>query len=446
MADKLNWFFKQRVSFTEMREANDKLEASDHAILTDLFTAVNGFLTTSVSVVETTGPSQSIDVGAILGYDNLGQRVEEAAQTFAGFVGQNPGGSATQARLYVKFIRDEGNPRVDGLGNTIQFDQDEGAELQFDLGTPGGGPPTLRTDESILIADINLPATDGNILNADITVTAQNLKSSFPVERLSNLSDADTKMDGFRGEVKMLTDRTTPTTQIDVEFCRVLDNSNTRILAPANNLVIDADSGTFGELALDVGPIISAQGAGWFYVYAIGATPLAPADTYMMSVALPPSFGGPGPSFANTDAAMDQYRLIGAVYWDGVAFVNFRQIDNEVYYEEEELVASGFATALALVSCATRIPPIAERGIFAAYTQQAIAGGFTTWFGDAGQSGAALTTIRFRAVTSTSTMSYDTGEFRLHVSGTQQVYAARNSNINASELYARGFVLDNKEG
>lgn len=250
-------------------------------------------------------------------------------------------------------------------------------------------------------------------------------------------------IEGYRGEIKLLTDRATPATSIDVEFCRVLDSTNTAMISPLPNLIIDATA-VNGALAVDTGGTIIGKAANWYHIYAIRDAPSAGnPDTYIMSLALPVSFGGAGPALP---ATYDQSRYIGSARWDGAAFKSFRQIDNEVYYEQEEQVASGAPGGLTLVSAAAFIPPTSERGIFGMFMQQLLNGIADTFsFGDAGQVGAPVTTVRFRA-TSNANMAYSSQDFKLHTSATQSIYWAKTANMNGSELYCRGFVLDNLEG
>lgn len=367
--DQLNWYFKQRVAATEMGEAFQKAEAADHALLVDLFTG--GFLLANVAVVEDSPQSQSISVGAIAGYDTLGQRVTEPAQLFS-FAGDDDAVLATQARLYVKFKRDESVPRVDGLNNVINFKLDEGAELQRDLGTPGGGLPALRVDESILLANVNIPAAGGVITNADIDTSGQNLKTGLGTSALADFNPADFTMDGYIGEIKILTDRGAGPVydDLEVEFCRVLDQSGQKVLAlsvsdGANRIM---DPTIVGAGGIDVG-ILNPDT--WYYLHIIGDTNGVNPTTTLLSLQPGAPFGG-DPALP---AGYDVFRRIGVFRTDSTPSPNTnwipaRKIDRVTLYESWQVVlstAAGFGRpgpGAVPVPAGARIPgPVAERAI-----------------------------------------------------------------------------------
>lgn len=467
MADRKNFYFEQRVTQAELDDAFADLENAEFNIKKDAFSGI-GFLMSAVTVTEDSPQSESVLVGDFLGWDDLGQRVEKTTGPTAFSFSGDHGTNIINATLYAKFDRAESDARTDGNGATVNFEREESFVIERDLGPDDGSqnPPTLRTDGSIPIATVLIPAGSGNITNSEITTTIQSLQSQFPFERMKDsskdledailgaktagadgsdriaiLSDITVTVDrfaqGYQGEVKILTDRAIPATRIDIEFCRVVDGTNTHLLAlgPGSTIL---DATVAGALnGLDAGALAPNT---WYYIFAI-------ADSAGANQGGLISLSSTAPTLPGTHTGGFR-RRIGCVRTDGAAnFINFRQIDNEVYYEEEHLVASGAPNApLALVSVATRVPPIAERGIFFAYRQQLVAGGDTLFFGDGGHPTPPATVIKFRLVGGSSSLAGDTADFKLHVDATQQVYWAKNPNINVSELYVRGFILDNKEG
>lgn len=358
--DQLNWYFKQRVSFSEMQDAFTKAEAADHALLTDLFTG--GFLIGNVTVVEDSPQSQEVQVGAILAYDNLGQRVVEAAQNFS-FVGDDDPGLATQARLYVKFTRDESDPVTDGLNNIINFTQDEGAVLERDLGTPGGGLPALRVDESILLANINIPAAAAVITNADIDATVQNLQTGFSQDQLSG----SPIVDGYLGLVKLVA---LSSTTIDVERASGVGSDGVAATKPDTYIkVVNQTIDVTVAQAANGRDYAGAAVDGVHYVYLIGDTSIGSgADSVIASLDPGPGHGGVGPTLPGT---YDRFRLIGMFNRQAGAILPFRQIGEEYIYDDAQLqtVFTGLdphgggagPTAYSILALSPYVSPIAER-------------------------------------------------------------------------------------
>jgi len=468
--DKRNFFFKQRVQFSEMREAFDLVEAAERAIKDDAF-AGTGFLMAAVTVVEDSPASQEVSVGAILGWDKDGKRVSEGSSQLFDFAGDDDPVDPRIASLYAKFTRVESNPRVDGASNTIQYDQDEGVVLERDLGTPAASPspPAARVDDSIHLADVTIPAAGGNITNSEIDTSVQNLQSSFSIERLQgsskNLEDAilgaqtagasgadrvailsdvpgaDVKPNGYRGEVKILTDRTTPATELDIEFCRVFDKTNSQILAPANNTILDATAIGVAN-GLDAGALAADT---WYYIYAIGDSTAVNPDATLLSLNPDAPFGG-APTLP---AGYDRSRRIGTVRTDGGSnFINFRQINNVAYYEEQHLITSGATGSWAAVSLASRVPPTAERAIVRGYAdiQAGATAMRTLQFADGAQAaaGAPVVTTEIQAQNDNESAQQI---MRLHVDASQQIHWQTGATAwTTTEVYVRGYIDDSKEG
>ncbi len=369
--DKFNFFFRQRVASSEMQDAFNAAEAADHKLLTDLFGG--GFLLASVAVTETVGPSTSVVVGTIAAYNTLGERVTEAGQNFS-FAGDSHATLVTPARLYVKFKRDESNPRVDGLGNTVQYDQDEGAELQRDLGTPGGALPALRTDGSIQLATINIPAASANILNANITTSVQNLRSTFPTARLADFQSSVVR--GYISTVKIVTTgAATPTDMIDVESATAVNGGATpdKLMRVRNAPLDLAVTGAGGR---DAGPLINAT----WYIYLIGDSNGVNADKVIASLSAGPGYGGAPPTLPGTH---NRFRLIGVLIRSAGTIIPFRQINGETYFDDVSLtVAFAFApdphvgaqpTPYVALALAPYCPAIAERVTLAMYANSTAA-------------------------------------------------------------------------
>jgi hypothetical protein len=171
MANRRDYFFRQRVTEAELEKADQNLAAdlgfvgvlanavvSQHAPIADL-------------TVDVSGP------GAVL--DSLGQRIFFSALQNVS-VAQDDNGVSTAVSasgqekivsVFVKFDRALSDPRVDGNSLTVFFRRDESFKFIVAQGAqaPAGTalPPPLRSD-AILLADITRTFGQTQILNANI--------------------------------------------------------------------------------------------------------------------------------------------------------------------------------------------------------------------------------------------------------------------------------------
>jgi hypothetical protein len=394
MADRKNFFFEQRVAQAELDDAYADLENAEFNIKKDAFSGV-GFLMSPVTVTEDSPQSTSVLVGDFLGWDSLGQRVEKAAgPTAFSFAGDDNPGLVTPSRLYIKFARLESDPRTDGNGNSVNFEQEESYVIERDLGTPGGANAALRVDESIHIADVNIPAAAGVITNGDITIV-QNLQSQFPVARLKDMSQgmddamvaavaaapstanrvallSDAGVSQLRGYISNVKLVALSGTIVDVESAIAVNADG--VLPPGGapdtlmtvkNAPIDVTAPN-GPGGLDVGVIAD----GVYYVYLIGDSTGVTAPDVMASLDAGPGYGGIGPSFANAPNH-DRFRLIGVINRQAGTIIPFRQIGEEYIYDDTQQTLAfpsgldphaGVApTPYILLSLSPYVTPIAER-------------------------------------------------------------------------------------
>lgn len=476
--DLFNWYVRQRVqAVAHMRAAFNNAEQGDLNIVVDGF-AGTGFLMDAVVVTEDSPQGQTVLVDAALGWDKDGRRVSKSTNDEVfDFTGDDDPTNPRIASLYLKFARATSGPVTDGTGAIVLFNNDESYVLERDLGTPAASPspPAARADESILLANITIPAAGGNIVDAGIDTTVQNLQSSFPFSRIegssgdlegailgagsAGASAADRLAlvsdvinlgvaKGYMGERKLLTDRTTPTTSLEIEICRCVDKTNS-VMISLDNVVIDATvNGAVNRL--DAGSLAADT---WYYIYAIsddagtlqgGLLSLNPDSPFGSAPTLPTGY--------------TKSRRIGSVRTDGSAnFINFRQIDAQVRYEEwqQALVSSGVPpTSPTSTSLATRVPPTAERAWIHAYVSfSASAGGEGLRFYDGGResgtnppsSSLALIANRLRFVGGVN--AFSNAELSVHVGGAQEIYIeSSGANVNGHNLYVRGYVDDSKEG
>lgn len=182
MADRRDFFFRQRVTEGELDEGFDLLEVADRKIVEDA--GLYG-LAQNGDVTEASGtPDLTVDIsGPGVAYDQDGQRipwsgasqnvdvsVDEAAANTAVVTP----GNEKWLSIFVAFDRALSNPRTDGTGATVQYDRDESFTFNVVQGAEAGAGlatrPALRGDE-VLLADVLIVFGTTQVLNADIDKT-----------------------------------------------------------------------------------------------------------------------------------------------------------------------------------------------------------------------------------------------------------------------------------
>lgn len=179
MANRRDYFFRQRVTEAELDDGFAELERADQNLAGDL--GFTGVLANAVVSQHAPVPDLSVDVsgpGAVL--DQLGQRIFFSALQNVS-VAQDDGGVSTTVSaagqekivsVFVKFDRALSDPRVDGNSLTVFFRRDESFKFIVAQGgqAPAGTalPPPLRSD-AILLADITRTFGQTQILNANIS-------------------------------------------------------------------------------------------------------------------------------------------------------------------------------------------------------------------------------------------------------------------------------------
>lgn len=372
MANRRDFFFKQRVTEGELDDSNLQLELADHDIKKDAFCGANGFLMANVTVVQELAGTLRIDIGTGLGWDKDGQRVENPnASTFEDLSTHQDGALQVDVNVYMQFDRFLSDPRTDGLGNTVNFKRDESFQIVVDPGAPGGGPPALDPTKGIFLAEVAIPASPGVITNAEIDTSGQNLKSDFPTSRLKDFDPGAFTADGYIGELKILTDRgpgVPPGTykDLEVEFCRVMDSTGTKVLSPPNNTIMDPTVVGAGGIDLGVPAVNNLTIDTWYYLFAIGDSNLVSPDSVLLSL----NPGAPFGADPTLPGGYDLFRRIGAFRTDSTAppntnWIPGRKIGRIFLYEEiQPIFGFGGAVGRGLVAGATRIAPTVERALF----------------------------------------------------------------------------------
>jgi hypothetical protein len=179
MADRLDYFFRQRVTEAELDLGFELLERADRNLAADL--GFVGVVAGAAVSQHAPVPDLTVDVsgpGAV--YDQLGERIFFSALQNVN-VAQDDNGVSTAVSaagreklvsVFVKFDRTLSDPRVDGNSLTVFFQRAESFKFIVAQGAeaPAGTalPPPLRSD-AILLADITRTFGQTQILNAHVS-------------------------------------------------------------------------------------------------------------------------------------------------------------------------------------------------------------------------------------------------------------------------------------
>lgn len=455
--DRRNFYLAQKVAEAELDDAFAQVEAAETAIKTDMFAGANGFLANTVTVAQESTGTLRVDVGTGLGWDRDGFRVSNPnAQQFADFTGDDDPTDPRIVALYLGFDRALSDPRVDGLGATVNFKVDETFVFNKVLGTPAPSPtaPAADPSQGILLAHVTVPAAAGAILTANIDATVQNLQSSFPPHRLAGALSAVSR--GYISNVKIVTTGNMPTDVIDVERATAVNGGSSpdRLMNVAN-APIDL-GGTLGPGALDVGVVANAT----YYVYLIGDSKGIEVDDVIASLDAGPGYAGAGPSFVNAPG-YDRFRLIGCIIRAAGEIIPFRQIGNVTRFDDTILttvfgpggdphtgggpgVGSGFVT----LSLSPYVPAISERAYLRMQLNTTSAVVPDYHFRSRGGGTFTPATDYTNSVDGGSgpntTQNHSESDFPVHVDTSQLVDWERSETATAStvSIHVTGFMVD----
>jgi hypothetical protein len=194
--------------------------------------------------------------------------------------------------------------------------------------------------------------------------------------------------DGYIGEIKIIRQDNPgpPFDEVVIEFCRVGDSTNRRVLSPPSFLTVSAASSGAAN-TLDTGVLAPDT---WYFIYAIGdSTGAITTDAGLLSLSPGAPYGaGPPGSPTGISPLMppgyDCFRRIGSVRTlSSGDFNQFRTINRTTLYEQTISFGAqnnrigtggGGAGAPTLISAAVYIPPTSERAIIHATADTAAAG------------------------------------------------------------------------
>lgn len=204
MANRLDYYFKQRVTEAELDLGFSYLEQADRYILADL--GIEGILRNMVVVQHDPTPDLTVDVGdgsdASVAIDAYGQRVAfgAAVQNVNLALDSNavstavasPGNSKIIS-LFIQFDRVLTDPRVDGNSLTVYFERAESFSFVVVQGAEAVSPtPPALIAGSILLADVTRIYGQTSFVTGDIDTSRTQLpfKTTSSTVAAKSLSEA----------------------------------------------------------------------------------------------------------------------------------------------------------------------------------------------------------------------------------------------------------------
>lgn len=175
MADRKDYYFKQKVTEAELDAGFSGLEDADRAMVTDM--GLSGVTLGSV-VQRGAGANVSVDLNAHLAYDDSGQRVfipstvnqPVASDYLSASTDVAVAGRSKILSVFLVFQRNLSDPRLDGNSVSVFFDRAESYAVVIKQGAEAISPtaPPLEAGK-ILICDITRTFGQTQILNANIS-------------------------------------------------------------------------------------------------------------------------------------------------------------------------------------------------------------------------------------------------------------------------------------
>jgi len=157
--DRTDFYYRQRVTEAELDETLDKAELADWAIVSDILG--HGIFGTPV-VLPAAIPDLTVDVPALIGYDQSGRRLKISSITnvncavdeVAASTAVVTPGNEKWLTLFIEFDRNLLDPRTDGNGTPVYWEHDEFFKINVVQGAEAGSglaiKPVARADQLIL--------------------------------------------------------------------------------------------------------------------------------------------------------------------------------------------------------------------------------------------------------------------------------------------------------
>lgn len=178
MADRLDFFFRQRVTEAELDLAFELLEKADRDLAADL--GVFGIIAGAVPSEHHPVPDLSIDLTSpTRAYDHLGQRIffgtDQTVDCSVDLVGipteVTDVANERWLGVFLRFDRQLSEPRTDGNSQRVYFRRDESFELvvrQAPEAPVGAGSKVALQDDELLVCDVRLKHGQTQIFDSAI--------------------------------------------------------------------------------------------------------------------------------------------------------------------------------------------------------------------------------------------------------------------------------------
>lgn len=178
MADRLDYYFRQRVTEAELDLGFSLLEKAVHNLAADL--RIYGVVSGGEPSPHSPVPDLSIDLTApARAYDNLGQRLffgtgqtVDCSTDLSGIpTDVSTAGNERWLGVFLRFKRLVSDPRTDGNSQQVFFRRDESFELvvrQAAEGAAGVAPKMALQPDELLLCDVRRRPGQSQIVTADI--------------------------------------------------------------------------------------------------------------------------------------------------------------------------------------------------------------------------------------------------------------------------------------
>jgi hypothetical protein len=178
VADRVDFYFRQRVTEAELDLGFELLEKADRALASDI--GVHGVVSGAVPSQHAPIADLTIDLSAPgRAYDRLGQRIffgtgqrVDLAVDLTGIPTEvSVAGQERWLGVFLRFKRLLSDPRTDGNSQQVFFRRDESFELvvrQGPEGPVGAAPKVALSDGELLLCDVRRKAEQTQVLDGDI--------------------------------------------------------------------------------------------------------------------------------------------------------------------------------------------------------------------------------------------------------------------------------------
>jgi hypothetical protein len=259
MSDRVQPYYRQNVTWAEIEQWHDQLEAADRALASDhiYWGVVDG-----LEVTEDAPPSLSVIINEGVAYDALGQRIDHhwgVGSTFVNLTAYVPAvaGQERYVGIYLEFARIASDPRVDGDGAPLNYLEEEGWATYKAIGTAGAPaqPKPAIVANKVLLAVVHLTNGMGTIVNADISMAWYGLTGG------AGAGSADRQVGGVIAPGRLLgTDRRLAWDSTLAETVLTIGAANTLNVSGGTITMVGGliDMGS-GDLDSDSGNLIKAN-------------------------------------------------------------------------------------------------------------------------------------------------------------------------------------------